>query len=355
MEPGLDVNQKFTAGCSWAVTVHKAVAWHPGSMFGSCVLPVRAIFILLVTFLLLSGCRGRVEAPHPPGAQVPEYVSDGAGDGCVWVVDGHHGGRLFLCGTIHILREGDYPLAPGYEAAYLLSEKLVLELPPGEGSSPALAGKMARLGSYPPDTSLDANISVQSWAAVKDWAARRGTDPSSLNRMRPWFVSLMMTAKEYALLGATPDLGVDNHFGKRASHDGKAGEGLETADFQLQLFASLTNRQQQELLDQTLAELSSVSQEYERMIRAWKQGDVGALHDMLFREAAKHPGLLDMFLTSRNLVWLEKLDAMLMRGEKAMVLVGTGHLTGDKGLLHLLEKRGHRLRHYREVRDLPGP
>lgn len=306
---------------------------------------------MLAILSLPTGC-GKTNDNSPAQEKtLADYISDGVGDGCVWVVDSDRGGRLFLCGTIHILRENDYPLAPGYEAAYTFSDKLVLELPPGEGNNPDLSRRMAQLGMYSADASLDANISAQAWTAVKQWAEKRNIEPSSMNRYRPWFVSLIMTAKEYAILGATPDLGVDNHFATRALEDGKPGEGLENTDFQLQLFASLTNRQQQELLDQTLAELSTVARDYEKMITAWKRGDIAALHDMLFREAAKHPELLNMFLTARNIVWVDKLNAMLDRGEKAMVLIGTGHLTGETGLLDLLVKRGHRVRHYREVQD----
>ena len=321
-------------------------------MFGSSVLPARVFNALLALCLLLSACR---KEPLSETASAPAeagiFIPDGAGDGCVWVVDSEQKGRLYLCGTIHILREGDYPLAPGYEAAYMFSEKLVLELPPGEGSSPELAKKMSQLGMFSADTSLEANVGAEAWTAVQAWATRRGLEASSINRFRPWFVSILMTAKEYAVLGATPDLGVDKHFSDRAQADGKPGEGLETTDFQLQMFAALTNRQQQELLDQTLAELSTVAGEYEKMIQAWKQGDLSALHAMLFREAEKHPDLMNLFLTARNLVWIDKLDAMLHRGEKAMVLVGAAHLTGDAGLIELLKKRGHRVRHYREVQD----
>ncbi|MFM7605055.1 MAG: TraB/GumN family protein, partial [Prosthecobacter sp.] len=281
--------------------------------------------------------------------QVARSHSDGSADGCVWVVDSEQNGRLYLCGTIHILREQDYPLAPGYEAAYRGSDKLLLELPPGKGSGPELSMKMSQLGTFSSDTSLEANVSTQAWEAVQTWAAKRGLDPSSMKRFRPWFVSLLMTSKEYALLGATPELGVDKHFSARAATDGKLGEGLETDDFQLQMFTSLTNEQQQELLDQTLAELSTVPDEYAKMILAWKKGDLPALHAMLFRETEKHPELMSLFLTNRNRVWVEKLDVMLRRGEKVMVLVGTGHLTGDAGLIELLKKRGYPVRHYREV------
>ncbi|MBL9133191.1 MAG: TraB/GumN family protein [Verrucomicrobiaceae bacterium] len=308
---------------------------------------LRSIFTLTL-LALLSACGKKEPQVNQDAAQ---FVADGQGDGSVWVADSEQGGRLFLCGTIHILREQDYPLAPAYEAAYMFSNKLVLELPPGEGSGPELSRRMAQIGMYSADASLEANISKESWEKVREWGKKRELAPSSLNRYRPWFVSLLMTNIEYSALGARPDLGVDNHFEERAKRDGKPGEGLETAEFQIQLFASLSDKQQRELLDQTLSEVSTVAEEYEKMILSWRNGDLKSLHEMLFREAEKHPDLMNMFLNARNLLWVEKLDEMLKKGEKVMVLVGSGHLTGDSGLIALLEKKGHRVRHYREVQD----
>jgi len=279
------------------------------------------------------------------------FVADGGGDGSVWVVDGPNGGRLFLCGTIHILREKDYPLAPAYEAAYMYSNKLVLELPPGAATSSELTSRMSQLGIYPADTSLEANVSKETWEAVKKWAAKHRMNPAPLGRLRPWFLALMITSTEYAALGAKSDQGVDSFFEERAKKDGKPAEGLETVEFQIQLFASLSEKQQNELLEQTLGEISSVEQEFEKMIKAWKYGQLDDLKEMLFREAEKYPDLMKLFLTNRNLAWIDRLEQMLKRGEKVMVLVGTGHLTSDTGLIELMRKRGHRVRHYREVTD----
>lgn len=304
---------------------------------------------LVIVFALCVGAAAcSREAEQPPSA---DFVTDGDGDGSVWVVDGPNGGRLYLCGTIHILREQDYPLAPGYEAAYLYSDKLVLELPPGAASGPELTSRMSQLGMYSADTSLEANVSKETWEAVKQWSAKNGLDPSSMNRFRPWFVALLITTKEYAALGAKPDKGVDTYFEERAKEDGKPAEGLESVEFQIQLFAALSDKQQRELLEQTLGEISSVKEEFEKMILAWKYGELGALQKMLFREAEKYPDLMNLFLTARNLSWMDRLEQMLKRGEKVMVLVGTGHFTSDMGLIELLRKRGYRVRHYREVTD----
>ena len=91
--------------------------------------------------------------------------------------------------------------------------------------------------------------------------------------------------------------------------------------------------------------------EFEKLLKAWKHGDLGTLQAMLFSEAEKYPDLMNLFLTARNLAWVDPLDQMLKNGEKVMVLVGTGHFTSDTGLIELLRKRGHRVRHYSEVTD----
>lgn len=309
----------------------------------------RFLLALALCFCVVACKREATKAATKPDAAA--FVADGGGDGSVWVVDGPNGGRLFLCGTIHILREKDYPLAPAYEAAYMYSNKLVLELPPGAASGTELTSRMSQLGLYSADSSLEANVSKETWEAVKKWAAKHGLEASSLNRFRPWFVALMITSIEYAALGAKPDKGVDTFFEERAKQDGKPAEGLETVEFQIQLFASLSEVQQRELLEQTLGEISSVEVEFEKMIKAWKYGELDALKEMLFREAEKYPDLMNLFLTSRNLSWIDRLEQMLKRGEKVMVLVGTGHFTSDTGLIELLRKRGYKVRHYREVTD----
>lgn len=312
------------------------------------------ILRLVFSFVLLAcatacGREPGTERGTAPGTAA--FVSDGAGDGSVWVVDAPAGGgRLYLCGTIHILREKDYPLAPAYEAAYMYSKKLVLELPPGS-SGPELTARMSQLGTYSADASLEANVSKDTWQKVQQWSAKRGLEASSMNRFRPWFAALVITSVEYAALGAKSDKGVDSHFEARAKQDGKPAEGLETVEFQLQLFASLSDQQQRELLEQTMGEISTVAEEYEKMLAAWKQGNLEVLREMLFREAEKYPDLMRLFLTGRNQAWLEPLERMLKNGEKVMVLVGTGHFTSEGGLIELLRKRGYKVRHYREVTD----
>lgn len=267
--------------------------------------------------------------------------------GSVWVVENDTGGRLCLCGTIHILRDEDYPLAPAYEAAYAGSSKLVFELPPGSGGA-AMLGKIQAVGLLPDDQSLKSIAGDETWKLLAKWADRRGLPLRDVERYRPWFAALVIAAVEYGALGAQPDKGVDNHFEERAKADGKPGEGLETVEFQLGLFTQLKEPLQLDLLDQTLAEIQTLPDEYEKMIDAWKKGDLETLREILYREAEQHPDLLDLFLHDRNKAWLAKLEPMLARNERVMVLVGTGHFAGKQGLVEQFKARGFKVRLYQD-------
>ena len=259
------------------------------------------------------------------------------------------GGRLYLCGTIHILRESDYPLAPAYEAAYADAQKLVFELPPGSGKGGDMNAQMQKLAALPRGTSIEDIIGKEMAATVFTWAGKHRIPTASVSGYQPWYVALMIAAVEYGELGAQPDKGVDSYFENRAAHDKKPGEGLETVDFQIGLFSKLSARQQKDLLQQTLEEVKTVPEEFSKLIKAWKEGDLAALHEMLFREAEQYPDLMDIFLLDRNKAWIERLDAFLKKGERVMLLVGTGHLTGSQGLIELLKAKGYQVERYKSA------
>jgi hypothetical protein len=263
--------------------------------------------------------------------------------GSVWVVESKTT-KLYLCGTIHLLRKSDYPLPATYEQAYADSQRLVFELPPGTARDPALGAKMAQLGSFEGEQGLQASITPAMWASLSSWANGRGVPLATFVKHRPWYAALAISMTEYVALGADPSRGVDQEFERLMDKDHKSGEGLETMEQQISLFTSLTAEEQSELLEQTLAEVKTLPEVFNKMIVAWKNGDADALHKMLFEEAQKYPQLLDRFLTQRNASWIKRLEQLLAGKEHAMVLVGTGHLGGKDGVLELLRAKGYTVR-----------
>jgi len=261
------------------------------------------------------------------------------GPSSVWAAekDGH---TIYLAGTIHLLREKDYPLPDVFEQAYKNSQKLVFELPPGSEGNGEIVSRMRKLGTYPDGTQLGDHIGADTLKRVQEWADKNDYPFNTIKRCRPWFLSLTIAAIEYQALGAESSRGLDAHFEKRATEDRKPGAGLETVEYQLTLFSNLSEKIQEQLLLQTLAEAATMQKDFEEMISSWRGGDVDRLQEFLYRDADKFPELMEEFLTKRNAAWIGPLMKHLEKGERVLVLVGAGHLGGKTGLLELLKAKG---------------
>ena len=294
-------------------------------MTGRLLLPILTALATLVT----TACGGAGARSQPPAAGVSS----------VWVVE-KGGHRIFIGGTIHLLREEDYPLPEAFEQAYRESTSLVFELPPGSEGDGEVVLRMRQMGSYGADEELGQHVEASTLNKVLAWADDNAFPRKAVMKMRPWFLALTIAALEYQKLGAESGRGVDQHFEARARQDGKPGAGLETVEFQLTIFSSLNDKLQEQLLLQTFSEAETLEQDFADLISAWKTGDAAKLQEYLFSDAEKYPGLMEDFLLKRNRNWIPALLKHLEKGDRVFVLVGAGHLGGKGGVLELLREAG---------------
>lgn len=286
--------------------------------------------ILALTAAILGASADETKPTPPPVT---------TGTSSVWKVErgGHH---IYLAGTIHLMRKTDYPLPDVFDQAYKDSTKIVLELPPGSEGDGEVVVRMRQLGSYGADDDLSKHLGPDALDRVKKWADNNSFPQATILRFKPWFLALTISAMEYQTLGAQANRGVDTYYQQRATDDGKPGAGLESVELQLSLFSTLEDKLQEELLLQTLSEIESMQKDYEDMLTAWRSGDMPTLQKFLFRDADKYPELMEQFLFRRNRAWIAPLEKYLTDGERVMVLVGAGHLGGEKGVIALLKAKG---------------
>ena len=75
--------------------------------------------------------------------------------------------KLYLGGTIHLLRNSDFPLPDEFEQAYEHSQKLVLETDMQIASSPEFGQKMAQAMMYTDGKNLTKDLSPEVWRNCK--------------------------------------------------------------------------------------------------------------------------------------------------------------------------------------------
>jgi len=120
-------------------------------------------------------------------------------------------------------------------------------------------------------------------------------------------------------------------------------EELESADFQLKLFASGTEQEQVELLRSTLKQADKAKESINKMQDAYLSGDTDVMLKMLKEEQTGPQSLMKKLIDDRNVTMAEHVDGFLKSKEPCFVVVGAGHIIGDKGLVKLLQDKGYKV------------
>lgn len=249
---------------------------------------------------------------------------------------------IYLLGSIHYLRKEHFPLRPSILDALDQSKRLVLEIDL-DSLSPATTQRVTlEKALYGDGTTLAQNIDPDTYRLAAERASQLGLDIKVLSPMKPWFVALTMTAFKLRQLGLDAALGVDRQLAERAKRGGKPINGLETFEFQLDIFDRLSKREQEMMLRETVAELERLDHNIARIVQAWLDGDGAALEKLMLTGMREYPDLYQRLIVERNRRWLPEIEKIIAAGG-AMVVVGAGHLVGQDGVIELLKSRGYTL------------
>ncbi len=319
-------------------TVGRQAGASLGASGGTRALSVRLVALLPAAALVL--------APGPlraPSAAAGEGIVADDGQHVFWRLDKPAGGHLFLLGSLHFGDERLYPLPAVVEAAYQEAAVVVFETDLRQTLQPGFGELMrARAELLPPATLADL-IPPAALASFRTVARELGVEPLYLERFRAWYCANQLMSLALRRAGVDPRRGIDQVFCARVVSDGKLLETLETPAFQVELFAGLAEPQAAALLSESLAEVAQVRGFVERMLVAYVQGDLQALADLVTASFDGVPELRRRFLSDRNATWMVTLEALARRDGSQLVVVGTGHLLGEDGVIARLRQSGHRV------------
>jgi uncharacterized protein len=251
--------------------------------------------------------------------------------------------RLYILGSIHLLKKETYPLKKSIEDAFEQTKKLVLEIDLSSANSQKIQQLMLQKSISTDGTLLHQSVSDETYQAVAKRAKELDIDIRVLSPFKPWVIAMTMAAIKLQQLGFDPSLGVDRHLAERAKQTDKPTAGLETAEFQLDLFDRFSAKEQELLLRQSMDEMDHVERNVTAIVQAWKSGDVGAVERHLLVGMRDYPEIHRKVIDDRNQRWLPQIENLLSRGENALIVVGAAHLVGKNGIIELLKDRGYRV------------
>lgn len=305
---------------------------------GAWALPVRLAALLPAAALVLGPVRLRAQPVGRAG------TTDAAEGGHVfWRLDKPAGGYLYLLGSLHFGDERLYPLPDEVEAAYRSCDTVVLETDLRQTAQPAFGELMRRKAEVPPPGGLADALSPEALETFRTVSRSLGLDPACFERFRAWYCANHLMSAALRQTGVNPSRGIDQVFCARAVADGKAIETLESPEFQVDLFAGLDDRQAAALLTESLSEVGRVREFVDGMLNSYLAGDLEALEALVSASFDGVPELRRRFLTDRNAAWVPVLAVLANRPGNHFVVVGTGHLLGEEGLVERLRAGGFRI------------
>lgn len=250
--------------------------------------------------------------------------------------------RIYLFGTMHLLPAGTKWQTPGFTEAMKDAEVTVTEADAeSPGAQATIMALVQQHGMNPPGQTLSGVLGEERFKRFAELAKGLGIPAEPLQPMRPWLAMLTVSVAVIQKAGFDPASGVDKAVTVQAKAEGDKILHLETAEAQIKALMSLEGPDMLSNFDLTVEQSADFTKQIERMLVAWRTGDMKALDQVMFDEMrARAPKVFEKLLIERNRNWVPQIVKWLADRQDYFVAVGAGHLTGKGSVIEMLEQKG---------------
>ena len=262
-------------------------------------------------FLIAAAIAAASVAPapvHPGHHQIPDAHP------ALWVVNDADT-VIFLFGTFHALDGKSDWFNDEVKTAFTASDELVLEtiVPDGPQSAPPSPPELGR--QLVPNLVVTPNASFLASTRLEISAGRAR--------------------------GMKADNGADMVLRRAAEASGKPIEGLESFEFQLNMFSRIPQQPAQSVgATQDVSSVGNLAIVMGQLQAAWNRGDPGIFSALLDQMRTNSPESYDVMFTQRNSNWANWIAKRLQSPGTIFVAVGTGHLAGPDSIQAKLTQLG---------------
>lgn len=292
---------------------------------------IRRLASLILPALLL----GAATAPALAAPGLPDA------EPAMWVVKDADT-TIYLFGTFHALDGKRDWFNDEVRAAFDASQDVVLEIITPDDPTSLRATMMQRAIDTSGRT-LTSKLSPEGRVRLATVLKTHGLPPTALDTYKPFFASLTVATLQFGKMGMGAQHGAEAVIKRAVTGTTKKLDAVETVNEQLAMLDSLPEAEQVKMLEGALKQEGSVATEIKAMLDAWNSGDAAAVAKMIQQSDDESPAFFKLMFTDRNARWVKWLDRRLERPGTVFMAVGAGHLAGDRSVIAMLKKEGHRV------------
>lgn len=257
----------------------------------------------------------------------------------VWIVRDADS-TIVLFGSVHILPPGLDWRPPALNQAITAADDLYFEVPFDDAAQLAAQRAALAQGMMPEGQKMSDLLSKKGRQRLQVTAEALGLSTEALDRFRPWFAELTISAAIYQKAGGEGADGVERQLSDSAPASAKR-KAFETPEQQIGFFANSAMKDQVASLEQTLKEAADAPAEYQALVRAWMGADTKALDREAVQPLRKaSPRLYATLVSERNARWTQDIIQRLHGSGRTVIVVGVGHLVGKDSVPNRLRALG---------------
>jgi uncharacterized protein len=255
----------------------------------------------------------------------------------LWKISGNHLDKpSYLFGTMHILCADDAVLSEGLKKVIGSCDEVYFEIDLSDMKAMMNSLKYLRMND---ETKLSDLLSADDYAKVKSYFAKHESmlPFGMLERFKPLLISSMI--EEQDMNCKTTD-GMEMEIMKEANKTSKKINGLETVEFQAQLFDSIPYQKQAKDLVSYIDSVDQYAKNMDTLVAVYKEQDLDKIDELTRKGDITVSDYIELLLNGRNRNWVKKMDT-LMVANSLLFAVGAAHLPGEYGVIALLRKKGY--------------
>lgn len=239
-----------------------------------------------------------------------------------------------IFGTFHVLPKQDFILKDKVKNAFNSSELVVMEL---DMSDPNLQMEIMQVSMIPGDDVLQNHMTDEEYKILDEYfTSKMGMGMAQLNKMKPMVITSMVLMAHLGQDMAS----YEGTLVTMANEKSKEIKGLETVEFQMGMFDSLSYKEQIESIMTMLNAEGGIGAYFDKMLAVYKKENITALYNTMDELMGYDKEMQEKLLDERNQNWIPKIKEF-SKDQEVFYAVGAGHLGGEQGVVNLLRKAGY--------------
>lgn len=236
----------------------------------------------------------------------------------------------------------------------VLDRAAVVLVEAGQKEMAALKARMAKDPGLMVNTTgptLPEVLSEADWQKLTKAMQARGVPAFMAAKLQPWYLSMLLSIPPCAMAGMGGDKGLDARLIEVATARDLPVQALEPYDTVFGIFGQMTQEEQLSMVTAALALDDQAEDMSVTMADAYFAEEGRLIWEFMRAEALKVPGadpaaveaefatMEEAMMIKRNQSWIPVIEAAVEKGP-VLAAFGALHLSGENGVLALLEKAG---------------